>query len=353
MKNSATKTAIHTIGLDIAKNSFSIHGFDAGGNTVLVKELKRGQVLGFFAKLEPARVGLEACASSHYWGRELMKLGHDVKLIPAQRVKAFLPRMKNDAADAKAIARAVRDPEMRFVSVKSVEQQASLMLFKSRDLLVAQRTALINALRGHFGEIGIVVPKGAHEVKGLIDLVMGQETDQTLAHAMRQALNALVAALDGLEGEIKVLNTAILKQHKINEVSQRLATVPGIGTLTATLLVATVSEPEQFSGGREFAAWIGLVPRQHSTGGKARLGKISKMGNRDLRRLLVVGAHAALYRIKSGKTKSPLADWARTLLAKKPFKLVAVALANKMARIAWAIMAKKDCYNPAHVTASH
>jgi transposase len=348
-----TITTVATIGLDIAKNSFSVHGFDDAGHTVLTKDLKRGQVLAFFAKHAPCRVGLEACASAHYWARELGKLGHEVKLIPAQRVKAFLPRMKNDAADAKAIARAVRDPEMRFVSVKSVEQQASLMLFKSRDLLMGQRTQLINALRGHFGEIGIVAPKGAHEVKGLVDLVMGQETDQTLPDAMRQALKALVATLAGLEDEIKVLNTAILKQHKTSEVSQRLATVPGIGTLTATLLVATVSEPAQFSGGREFAAWIGLVPRQHSTGGKARLGRISKMGNRDLRRLLVVGAHAALYRMKSGKTQSPLADWARKLLAKKPFKLVAVALANKMARIAWAIMARGDCYNAGYVTAAH
>ena len=353
MTKSATQPAIHTIGLDIAKNSFALHGFDAGGHTVLVKELKRGQVLAFFAKLEACRVGLEACASAHYWGRELMKLGHDVKLIPAQRVKAFLPRQKNDAADAKAIARAARDPEMRFVEVKSVEQQASLMLFKSRDLLMGQRTQLLNALRGHFGEIGIVVPKGAHEVKALVDLVMGQEEEHTLADAMCQALKALVATLAALEDEIKVLNTAILKQHKASEVSQRLATVPGIGALTATLLVATVSEPKLFSGGREFAAWIGLVPRQHSTGGKARLGKISKMGNRDLRRLLVVGAHAALYRMKSGKTQGSLADWARKLLASKPFKLVAVALANKMARIAWAVMAKEDCYNPAHVTASH
>jgi transposase len=348
-----TITRVSTLGLDIAKNSFAVHGFDDDGHSVIAKELKRGQVLGFFTKLEPGLVGLEACASAHYWARELMKLGHDVKLIPAQRVKAFLPRMKNDAADAKAIARAVGDPEMRFVGVKSVEQQASLMVFKSRDLLMAQRTQLINALRGHFGEIGIVAPKGAHEVKVLVDLVMGQEKDQNLPDVMRQALKALVATLDGLEDEIKVLNAAILKQHKANEMSQRLATVPGIGTLTATLLVAAVSEPQSFSGGREFAAWIGLVPRQHSTGGKTRLGKISKMGNRDLRRLLVVGAHAALYRIKSGKTQSPLADWARGLLAKKPFKLVAVALANKMARIAWAIMVQEDRYNPAHAAASH
>ena len=185
----------------------------------------------------------------------------------------------------------------------------------------------------------------------MVEMVMREDQDHTLPDVMRQALKALVAALFGLEDEIKVLNAAILKQHRSSETSQRLATVPGIGTLTAAVLTATVSDAKQFSGGREFAAWIGLVPRQHSTGGKARLGKISKMGNRDLRRLLVVGAHAALYRIKSGKTQSPLADWARGLLARKPFKLVAVALANKMARTAWAIMAGDDCYNPKHAAA--
>ena len=343
---------ITTIGLDIAKNSFSVHGFDVEGVTVLTKELKRAQIAGFFAKLEPCRVGLEACASAHYWAREITKLGHDVRMIPAQRVKAFLPRQKNDAADAKAIGRAVRDPEMRFVTVKTVEQQCVLMLFKSRDLLIAQRTQLLNALRGHFGEIGVVVPRGAHEVTALVAMVMDAEKTQSLPDAMRAALRPLVSALFTLNEEVAVLNKAILRQHRGSETSQKLATVPGIGTLTATVLVATVSEPEMFSGGREFAAWIGLVPRQHSTGGKARLGHISKMGNRDLRRLLVVGAHAALYRIKSGKTQSALADWARKLLDKKPFKLVAVALANKMARIAWVIMVKGCRYNPAHLVTS-
>ena len=343
---------INTIGLDIAKNSFSVHGFDVEGLTVLTKELKRAQIAGFFAKLEPCLVGLEACASAHYWAREITKLGHDVRLIPAQRVKAFLPRQKNDAADAKAIGRAVRDPEMRFVAVKTVEQQCVLMLFKSRDLLIGQRTQLLNALRGHFGEIGVVVPRGAHEVTALVAMVMDAEKTQSLPDAMRAALRPLVSALFTLNEEVAVLNKAILRQHRGSETSQRLATVPGIGTLTATVLVATVSEPETFSGGREFAAWIGLVPRQHSTGGKARLGHISKMGNRDLRRLLVVGAHAALYRIKTAKTQSALADWARKLLDKKPFKLVAVALANKMARIAWVIMVKGCCYNPAHLAAS-
>ena len=349
MKKLTPELAIHTIGLDIAKSSFSLHCFDADGHTVLSKDLKRGQVLAFFAKLPPSRVGLEACASAHHWARELSKLGHDVKLIPAQRVKAFLPRMKNDAADAKAIARAVNDPEMRCVGVKTVEQQSLLMLFKARDLLTTHRTALINALRGHFGEIGIVVPQGAHEVKPLVARVIN---DDQLPSLMQAALRPLVDSLLALEDQIKTLNVTILKQHRASETSMRLATVPGIGTLTATVLTATVSDPKLFAGGREFAAWIGLVPRQHSTGGKARLGKISKMGNRDLRRLLVVGAHAALYRIKSGKTQSPLADWARNLLAKKPFKLVAVALANKMARTAWAIMAGDDCYNPKHANAA-
>ena len=345
-------TQISTIGLDIAKNSFSVHGFDAEGRTVLKKELKRAQVASFFANLEPCRVGLEACASAHYWAREIAKLGHDARLIPAQRVKAFLPRQKNDAADAQAIARAMREPEMRFVAVKTVQQQSVLMLFKSRDLLIGQRTQLLNALRGHFGEIGVAVPRGAHEVTALVAMVMDAEKTQSLPDAMRTALRPLVSALFTLAGEIAGLDKAILKVHRESAVSQRLATVPGIGTLTATVLSATVGDPASFGGGREFAAWIGLVPRQHSTGGKARLGHISKMGNRDLRRLLVVGAHAALYRIKSGKTQSALADWARKLLDKKPFKLVAVALANKMARIAWAIMAGDDCYNPKHAAAA-
>lgn len=340
---------ITTLGLDIAKNSFALHGFNAEGVTVLTKTLKRAQVIGFFAKLEPCRVGLEACASAHYWAREIARLGHEARLIPAERVKAFLPRQKNDAADAKAIGRALRDPEMRFVGVKTVEQQHALMLFKSRDLLIGQRTQILNALRGHFGEIGVVVPQGPHEVRALVAHVMEAENAQCLPDAMRAALRPLVATLFSLNDEIAVLDKAILKQHRASDTSQRLATVPGIGTLTATVLVATVSEAKTFSGGREFAAWIGLVPKQHSTGGKPRLGKISKMGNRDLRRLLVVGAHAALYRMKSGKTQSPLADWARKLLDRKPFKVVAVALANKMARIAWAIMARGCSYNPAHL----
>jgi transposase len=350
---------ITTIGLDIAKNSFAVHGFDAGGVTVLTRELKRAQVLAFFAKLAPCRVGLEACASAHHWARELNALGHEARLIPAQRVKAFLPRQKNDAADAKAIARAARDPEMRFVPVKTGEQQSVLMLFKARDLLVSQRTQLMNALRGHFGEVGLVVPKGPQEVAALVAMVMeeplcagDEKLGNELPGVMRAALRPLVFALFTLNEQIAALGKAILGAHRASDVSRRLATVPGIGTLIAAVLTATVPDPCVFSGGREFAAWIGLVPRQDSTGGKPKLGRISKMGNRDLRRLLVVGAHAALYRIKTGKTKGALADWARELLAKKPFRLVAVALANKMARIAWVIMAKGAAFNPAHMAAS-
>jgi transposase len=354
MTKTAIETPVHTIGLDIAKNSFSVHGFDAEGETVVTRELKRGHVLSWFETLAPCTVGLEACASAHHWAREIGRLGHHVKLIPAQRVKAFLPRMKNDAADARAIARACREPEMRCVGVKSVENQSVLMLFKARDLLTAQRTQLINALRGHCAEIGIVVPKGAHEAKALVQPVMQEDDGQSLPPLMVAALQPLVMVLLSIEEQTKALNTAILKVHRASETSMRLATIPGIGTLTAAVLTATVSDARAFSGGREFAAWIGLVPRQHSTGGKASLGKLSKMGNRDLRRLLFVGATAALAHIKSGKSKttltqSPLAGWARSLLAKKPFRLVAAALANKIARIAWAIMAGDDCYNPAHV----
>ena len=304
--------------------------------------LKRHQVLAFFEQLEPARVGLEACASAHHWAREIAKLGHEVKLIAPTRVKAFVPRMKNDAADAYGIARAMREAEMRFVPVKPIDSQAKLMLFKVRDLLVAQRTMVINALRGHFAEIGVIVPIGAQHAKALLDLV-SQEASP-LPAMMREALTPLTQTLASLEQQIANLNQRIACAFKADERAKRLAEVPGIGVLIATLLSASVSEPQSFASAREFAAWIGLVPRQHSTGGKPRLGHISKMGNRDLRRLLVVGAIAALARMKHAKTKTSLILWAQRLLSKKPFRLVAVALANKMARTAWAIMAKGCVY---------
>jgi transposase len=234
---------------------------------------------------------------------------------------------------------------MRFVPVKSPQQQSTLMLHGARDLLIGQRTALINALRGHFAELGIVVAQGARNTRQLITLIH-DDTSADLPPTARIALQPLAALLLGIETQIAKLDKAILAAHRSDPVSTRLAGITGIGPIVASCLSASIPDASLFQGSREFAAYLGLMPRQHSTGGKARLGSISKMGNRHLRKLLVVGAHAALYSMKSGKTRTPLADWARSLLAKKPFKVVAVALANKMARIAWAVMARSMAYAP-------
>jgi transposase len=338
--------SITTIGLDIAKTSFSAHCTDASGKAVKKAQLKRSQVLPFFSEKAACAVGIEACGSAHHWAREISKLGHEVRLIPAGRVKGFVLRQKNDAADARAITEAMAHPETRYVPVKSVEQQANLMLFKVRDMLVAQRTRLINALRGHFSEFGIVAPVGPKQAYGLIDRLM--KDDAALPQAMKAALRPLVSVLCNVTQEIAALERAIAQAHKADATAKRLAEVPGIGTLTSMVLSASVTAPQAFRNGREFAAYLGLVPMQHTTGGKPRLGRITKMGNRDIRRLLVVGAIAALARMKSGKTQGALAEWARKLLAAKPFRLVAVALANKMARMAWVIMAKGGRYEPGH-----
>ena len=334
---------ITTIGVDIAKNVFQLHGVNAEGKVVLRKALRRGQMQSFFEKLSPCLIGVEACATAHHWARTLIAVGHDVRLIPPNYIKPYLRRQKNDAADAAAICEAVTRPSMRFVPVKGEDQQATLMLHSARELLILQRTALINALRGHFAELGIVAPQGARNVRQLIAIL---DDEPHSPQAVRIALAPLAAALVEIERQIAKLDKAILATHRNNDVSIRLATVPGIGPVIATCLAASVSDAKLFEGGREFAAWLGLVPRQHSTGGKPRLGSISKMGNRHLRKLLVVGAHAALYRMKNGMADTPLANWARCLLSKKPFKLVAVALANKIARIAWAIMARNISYLP-------
>ncbi len=337
--------SITTIGLDIAKNVFQIHGIDESGVVILRRSLRRGQMLAFFGKLPPCLIGMEACATAHHWARTLMALGHDIRLIPPAYVKPYLRRQKNDAADAAAICEAVTRPSMRFVPVKSEEQQATLMLHSARELLVSQRTALINALRGHFAEFGIVVAQGARNARLLVAIIH-DEGNPDLSCSARVALLPLASALIDIEAQIASLSRAILVAHRSNDVSVRLATIPGIGPIVASSLAASIADPGVFKSGREFAAYLGLVPKQHSTGGKPRLGRITKMGNRRLRKLLVVGAHAALYSIKSGKSNTPLADWARSLLAKKPFKLVAVALANKMARIAWVVMSRDTIYQP-------
>lgn len=335
---------ITTIGLDIAKNVFQLHCVDEDGKVVLRRPLRRGQMLAFFGALPPCLVGMEACATAHHWARALMALGHEVRLIPPAYVKPYIRRQKNDAADAAAICEAVTRPSMRFVPVKSEDQQGTLMQHRARDLLISQRTALINALRGHFAELGIVVAQGARNVRQLLARI-DDENDAALPASARLALKPLATMLADIEAEIAKLDKVILSTHRRDLVSTRLATIPGIGPIVASCLSASVPDAGVFRCGREFAAWIGLVPRQYSTGGKPRLGHISKMGNRQLRKLLVVGAHAALARMRNGKTTSALADWARSLLASKPFRLVAVALANKIARIAWVVMARDTAYD--------
>jgi transposase len=331
---------ITTIGLDIAKNVFQVHGIDGSEKVVVRKQLRRSQVVTFFEALSPCLVGMEACATAHYWARELMKLGHEVRLMPSKDVKAYVKRNKNDAADAEAICEAVRRPTMRFVRAKSAEQQGQLMQHRTRDLLMRQRTQLINALRAHMAELGIVAAQGREGIKQLLTIVAG-ERDARLPVDAHASLVVLAAGLQAVQTMIGSIERRIIIQHRSNEASKRLKTIPGIGIVGATAIAATVPDPKVFRSGRDFAAWIGLVPRQDSTGGKQKLGPISKQGDQYLRRILVVGAHAVLKRARQQPEKHP---WLTQLLARKPFRVVAVAVANKMARIAWALLAKGGTY---------
>lgn len=332
---------VSTIGLDIAKNVFQAHGIDAAGRTVITRQLRRGQVMGYFDNLPPCLIGMEACATAHHWARELTKMGHTVQLMPASYVKAYVKRSKNDAADAAAICEAVTRPSMRFVPMKTIDQQAALMLHRTRDLLIRQRTQLTNALRAHFAELGMVAARGMDGVKGLVAIVTDTANATQLPGPMKQAMQALVSQLAALEAQIGQLERSIHAQHCASDQSRRLETIPGIGVIGATAIAATVTDPSVFKSGREFAAWIGLVPRQNSTGGKERLGGISKQGDRYLRRLLVIGATAVIRQARTHPDKHP---WVMKLLAKKPAKVVAIALANKMARIAWAVLDKGETY---------
>ena len=331
---------ITTIGLDIAKNVFQVHGIDAAEKVVVGKQLRRRQVLEFFKAMPPCVVGMEACATAHYWARELTKLGHRVRLMPAKDVKAYVKRNKNDAADAEAICEAVRRPTMRFVQIKSTEQQGRLMLHRTRDLLMRQRTQVINAMRAHLAELGIVAAQGREGIKELLKII-ASEADARLPVDAHTSLVVLAAELQAMQTLIGSIEKRIMAQHRANEVSQRLESIPGIGVIGATAIAATVPDPKVFRTGRDFAAWIGLVPREDSTGGKQRLGPISKQGDSYLRRILVVGACAVLRYARQQPEKYP---WLTQLLARKPFKVVAVALANKMARIAWALLAKGGTY---------
>jgi transposase len=331
---------ITTIGLDIAKNVFQVHGIDAEEKVVVRKQLRRSKLMAFFEALPRCLIGIEACATAHYWARELTKLGHEVRLMPAKDVKAYVKRNKNDAADAAAICEAVRRPTMRFVRIKSPEQQGQLMQHRTRDLMMRQRTQLINALRAHLAELGIVAAKGDKGVKELLAVVADQQ-DTRLPIDARASVLVLAAQLGAVQTLIGSIEKRIKTQHRANEASQRVETIPGIGVIGATAIAATVPDPTVFRSGRDFAAWIGLVPRQDSTGGKQKLGPISKQGDRYLRRIMIVGAHSVLRRAQENPEKYP---WLTQLLARRPFKVVAVALANKMARMAWALLAHGGTY---------
>jgi len=330
---------VSTIGIDLAKSVFQVHGIDAVGKVTITKQLRRSQVLPLFAKLPRCLIGMEACSTSHHWARELKALGHDVRLMPASYVKAYVKRNKNDAADAAAICEAVTRPSMRFVPVKTAEQQSALMLHRTRDLLVRQRTQLVNAMRAHLAELGLVAPRGGEGLQALI-IVVRDGTDE-LPDLARKALQALLGQLDALARQISEIERDIQAQHRLSEASRRLETIPGIGIIGATAIAATITDPTIFKSGRELAAWIGLVPRQNSTGGKERLGSISKQGDRYLRRLLIVGATAVIRQARTHPDKHP---WLIQLLARRPAKVVAVALANKTARIAWAVLARGGTY---------
>jgi transposase len=339
---------VTTIGLDLAKHVFQIHGIDAAEKVVVRRQLRRSQVMAFFEALSPCLIGMEACATAHYWARELTKLGHEVRLMPAKDVKAYVKRNKNDAADAEAICEAVRRPTMRFVRVKSAEQQGRLMQHRTRDLLMRQRTQVINALRAHMAELGIVAAQGREGIKALLAII-ADDGDERLPIDARASLIVLAAQLQALQTLVGSIEKRIIAQHRASEASKRLATIPGIGVLGASAITATATDPNAFRSGRDFAAWIGLVPRQGSTGGKQKLGPISKQGDRYLRRLLVVGAHAVLRCAKQSPQNYP---WLAQLLARRPFKVVAIALANKMARVAWALLARGGTYRAPRLAAA-
>jgi transposase len=324
------------IGLDVAKQIFQVHGVSGDGKVTVKRKLRRSEVLGFFGRQERCIVGLEACGSSHFWAREISALGHDVRLIPPAYVKPYVKRGKTDAVDAEAICEAVSRPTMSFIPIKTAECQAALMVLKSRDLLVRQRTQTINAVRGHLAELGIVAAKGLAKVGTLIAIVR-DENDQRLPAAARAALKLLADQIEKLTEDVSMLERKIVAEVRQDETMRRLVTIPGIGPITAATIQALVPDPGAFTSGRHFAAWIGLTPKMHSSGGNERLGKISKMGNPALRSLLVVGATAVLQHARRGATISP---WLTALSARRPPKVAAIALANKMARIVWALLTK-------------
>jgi transposase len=330
---------VTTIGLDIAKSVFQVHGVDASGAVVIRRQVRRAHVVKFFAALRPCLVGIEACATAHHWARELEAVGHRVKLMPPAYVKPYVKRQKNDMADAEAICEAVTRPTMRFVETKTRQQQSVLMLHRVRLMQVRQRTMLTNAIRAHLAEFGIVASVGRQGVDELLAIV--RREDERIPLLARACVLALAEQLRLVKQQILEMDRRINACHRASEVSRRLAEIPGVGPLLASALVAHVPDPRAFSSGRNLAAWIGLVPKQNSSGGKERLGGVTKQGNRYLRSMLTVGALAVIRYAEQHGTKRP---WIVQLLARRPAKVAAIALANKMARMAWAIMAKGERY---------
>jgi len=332
---------VTTVGLDIAKSVFQVHGVDAAGQVVIRRQLKRRYVLAFFEKLPACLVGIEACASSHHWSRELKTLGHTVRLMPPAYVKPYVKRQKNDTADAEAICEAVTRANMRFVATKTPVQQSCLTLHRTRHLFIRQQTAVINVIRAHLAEFGIVAPVGRKGIETLLDVV-ANPTDKRVPVIARACLAALGAQLRRLKEQILEFDRMIMAWHRSNEASKRLDAIPGVGPVLATALVASIADPKAFRSGRNFSAWIGLVPKQHSSGGKDRLDNISKQGDRYLRSLFMAGALAVIRYAKiHGTTHRP---WLTALLARRPTKVAAIALANKMARMVWAMMTRGERY---------
>jgi transposase len=337
----ASMSEVITIGLDIAKHVFHAHGADARGRGIFSKRISRGKLLDFFAAQPSCTVALEACGGAHHWARQLTQLGHEVRLIPPAYVKPFVKRQKNDAIDAEAICEAAQRPSMRYVAVKSEQQQAAGLVFRTRDLLVRQRTQLINAIRGHLTEYGWIAPKGPSHVAMLGDL-LEEEMASSLPEAAHAMIRLMLDLLAGLNGKIAGLDQEIARRAREDEVSRRLMTIPGIGAISATAIAALAPPAETFAKGRDFAAWLGLTPLQRSTGGKQKLGATSKMGERTLRRLLIIGSSAVVQ--QASKRGAPKGSWLEQMLARKPRMLVTVALANKMARIVWALLVKQENY---------
>ena len=331
------------IGLDTSKHVFQVHGVDENETPALRRQLRRSEVAKFFAKLPPTRIGLEACGASHHWARRLRGLGHEVLLMPPQYIKPYVKRGKNDAIDAEAICEAMSRPTMRFVTVKSAENQAALMMLGVRDLLVKQRTMLINAIRGHAAEFGVTAAKGSKQV---VELLQRLADDAEVPALAREMIGVMAAQLDAVEAKLKAIEARLMAWHRQNQTSQCLATIPGIGPIGGVSFALRVSDPKAFRSARHFAAWVGITPRENSTGGKQRLSKISREGDEGLRRLLVLGATAVIQQADKGRQgkKGRARPWLSKLLARKPKKVAAVALANKMARIIWAMMVSGETY---------